>query len=55
MVDAVQRFRDGGAALGADAPRTQLRSFEGVVPKGTDWRTLGDTAPTDRLMEPDPA
>ena len=55
MVAAVQRFRDGGAPLGADVPRAQLRSFEGVVPKGTDWRTLGDTAPTQREMEHDPA
>ena len=43
MVDAVQALRGGRPALGADVPRTHLRSFEGIVPKGTDWRTLGET------------
>ena len=55
MVDAVTRFRDGGAPLGLGVPRSQLRAFEGVVAKGTDWRMLGDTAPTARMMEPDTA
>ena len=43
MVDAVQRFRDGGDALGAGRDWSHLRSFEGVVPKTTEWRTLGDS------------
>ncbi len=55
MVGAARHFAEGSVALGASVPRTALRSFEGVVPKGTDWRTLGDTAPTNRQMEPDPA
>ncbi|MEO6565658.1 MAG: MarR family transcriptional regulator, partial [Casimicrobiaceae bacterium] len=55
MVDAVTRFRDGAAPLGASVPRSHLQSFEGVVPKGTDWRTLGETAPTSREMEQDHA
>ena len=55
MVDAVTRFRDGSAPLGLGVQRSQLRAFEGVVAKGTDWRMLGDTAPTARMMEPDTA
>ena len=42
MVDAAKRFRDGAPAIGAAIPRSHLRSFEGVVPKETDWRGLGD-------------
>ncbi len=44
MVAAAQRFRDGGPALGARAARTHLRAFEGIVPKGAEWRTLGEAA-----------
>ncbi|MDO9442446.1 MAG: Rieske 2Fe-2S domain-containing protein [Beijerinckiaceae bacterium] len=43
MVEAVQRFIQGepaiGTTIGASA-RARLRSFEGVVPKTTDWRNL---------------
>jgi phthalate 4,5-dioxygenase oxygenase subunit len=42
MLDAVRRFGDGGDAIGARVPRTHLRAFEGIVPKGTDWRGLGE-------------
>lgn len=50
MVAAAERFRDGGPAIGTTEPRiahVKLASFEGVVPKTTDWRTLGvrDEAP----------
>jgi phthalate 4,5-dioxygenase oxygenase subunit len=44
MVAAGERFQDGGPAIGTTAPRVphvRLGSFEGVVPKTTDWRTLG--------------
>jgi phthalate 4,5-dioxygenase oxygenase subunit len=44
MVAAAKKFQDGGAALGTAEPRVRqatLASFEGVVPKTTDWRTLG--------------
>jgi phthalate 4,5-dioxygenase len=44
MVAAAERVRDGGAAIGTGEPRVRLldlASFEGIVPKGTDWRTLG--------------
>jgi phthalate 4,5-dioxygenase oxygenase subunit len=44
MIAAARRFRDGGPAIGTAEPRikqAQLSSFEGIVPKSTDWRTLG--------------
>jgi phthalate 4,5-dioxygenase len=44
MVDAARQFAAGKPAIGTTAPRVpkaKLRSFEGIVPKGTDWRTLG--------------
>ena len=48
MVEAARAFTaanpEGDAALRGD--RAKLRSFEGIVPKGTDWRTLG--VETDR-------
>ena len=45
MVEAAKQIRDGGPALGTTQPHiphTRIKSFEGVVPKTTDWRTLGD-------------
>ncbi len=45
MLEAVRKFGGGGDAIGARVPRTHLRAFEGIVPKGTDWRTLGERAP----------
>jgi phthalate 4,5-dioxygenase oxygenase subunit len=50
MVAAAEKVRDGGPAIGTAEPRiphVRLASFEGVVPKTTDWRTLGvqDEAP----------
>jgi phthalate 4,5-dioxygenase oxygenase subunit len=44
MVAAAKRFRDGGPAIGTTEPHiphVALASYEGVVPKTTDWRTLG--------------
>jgi phthalate 4,5-dioxygenase oxygenase subunit len=45
MVEAARKFRDGEPALGAKqlASQSGLRSFEGILPKGTEWRDL-DTA-----------
>ena len=53
MVDAARRFRDGAPAVGtrehaaslneAYIPQADLRSFEGMLRKGTEWRDL-DTA-----------
>jgi phthalate 4,5-dioxygenase len=44
MVGAAKSFHDGGPAIGTAEPRiphVKLASFEGIVPKATDWRTLG--------------
>jgi phthalate 4,5-dioxygenase oxygenase subunit len=46
MVDAARKVSDGGAAIGTSSERVRhvdLRSFEGIVPKKTDWTTLGAT------------
>jgi phthalate 4,5-dioxygenase oxygenase subunit len=48
MVEAARSFAAGGPAIGTVAPRTphaRLRSFEGVIEKGTDWRELGILPP----------
>jgi phthalate 4,5-dioxygenase oxygenase subunit len=44
MVDAALRVAEGGPAIGTTdrgIPMIKLASFEGIVPKTTDWRTLG--------------
>ncbi len=44
MVAAAKKVQEGGPAIGTIEPRIphlKLASFEGVVPKTTDWRTLG--------------
>ena len=44
MVEAARAFAAGAPAIGTIEPRVpahKLRSFEGIVPKTTDWRTLG--------------
>src|SRR5687768_627117 len=44
MVNAAKRFAEGGPAIGtteARIPHVKLASFEGIVPKTVDWRTLG--------------
>jgi phthalate 4,5-dioxygenase oxygenase subunit len=44
MVDAAKQMRDTGVALGRTEPHiahAKISSFEGIVPKTTDWRTLG--------------
>jgi phthalate 4,5-dioxygenase oxygenase subunit len=44
MVEAARGMQRGEPAIGTTEPRiahAQLRSFEGIVSKGTDWRTLG--------------
>ena len=52
MVEAARRFAAGGPAIGAagpSMPKAELRSFEGIVPKGTDWRALGAPAAKDAI------
>jgi phthalate 4,5-dioxygenase oxygenase subunit len=48
MVGAAKKFAEGGPAIGTEGwsreplvPHASLASYEGVVPKSTDWRTLG--------------
>jgi phthalate 4,5-dioxygenase oxygenase subunit len=42
MVAAAKKFRETGAVIGEKSvPHAKLASYEGVVPKTTDWRTLG--------------
>jgi len=44
MIAAAKRVAEGGPAIGTTAPRiphVSLASFEGLVPKSADWRTLG--------------
>jgi phthalate 4,5-dioxygenase oxygenase subunit len=43
MIAAAKRFREGGPAIGTTEPRVprlKLKSFEGIVPKSVDWRSL---------------
>jgi phthalate 4,5-dioxygenase oxygenase subunit len=48
LVAALKKFQQGGPALGTTEkiPHTRLASFEGVVPKTTDWRALGVASET---------
>lgn len=51
MVDAAKRMRDTGKALGAGNARpdqARIASFEGVIEKTVDWRTL---EPAPRMSE----
>jgi phthalate 4,5-dioxygenase len=50
MLEAARRFAAGGEAIGTDrrVPAAKLRSFEGIVPKSTDWRTL-NVAPEEQV------
>lgn len=44
MVEAARAMRDTGKAIGTGEPRiphASISSFEGVVPKTVNWRTLG--------------
>jgi len=44
MLAAAKKFQEGAPAIGTAEPRiahVKLASFEGIVPKSTDWRTLG--------------
>ena len=46
MIEAARALAEGAPALGRTEPHVPLQdisSFEGVVPKTTDWRTFGTT------------
>jgi phthalate 4,5-dioxygenase oxygenase subunit len=54
MVDAVRRHIQGEPALGAYGRRpayATLQSFEGIVAKGVDWKTLGSGSSAAPLTE----
>jgi phthalate 4,5-dioxygenase oxygenase subunit len=43
MVDAARQMRDSGIAIGRTTPhipQAKIRSFEGIVPKSTNWRSF---------------
>ncbi len=51
-VDAATRFRDEGVVLGRTHPhisQVDISSFEGVVPKTTNWRSLGVKEARERV------
>ncbi|MFN2644954.1 MAG: Rieske 2Fe-2S domain-containing protein [Burkholderiales bacterium] len=50
MIAAARKFKEGGPAIGTSSkvPQAKLASFEGIVPKSTDWRTLG--VPADEAV-----
>jgi phthalate 4,5-dioxygenase oxygenase subunit len=50
MIGAAKKFKEGGPAIGtmSKVPQAKLASFEGIVPKSTDWRTLG--VPADEAV-----
>ena len=44
MVEAARAMQNGGPAIGTTSPRVPhatISSYEGVVPKSVNWRTLG--------------
>jgi phthalate 4,5-dioxygenase len=48
MVEAAMQVRDGGTAIGTkerQTPFARISSYEGIVPKTTNWRTLSVTEP----------
>jgi len=51
MVEAARAMRDNGKAIGTGEPHiphATISSFEGVVPKTTNWRTLGGGSEAER-------
>ncbi|MDQ8757428.1 Rieske 2Fe-2S domain-containing protein [Sphingosinicella sp. LHD-64] len=57
MYRAAQAVAQGQPAIGATEPRiphVDLASFEGMVPKGDDWRTIG-VSEAERRIGPDNA
>jgi phthalate 4,5-dioxygenase oxygenase subunit len=54
MVEAARDFAATGRVIGRGEPQTphaRLRSFQGVVPKTQDWRTLG-ASPEELALTP---
>jgi phthalate 4,5-dioxygenase oxygenase subunit len=56
MVEAARSMQNGGAAIGTTPPHIRhatISAFEGVVPKSTNWRSLGggSEAPLERVRQ----
>lgn len=54
MLDAVDRHAATGEAVGLGEPhipQAELASWQGIVPKGTNWRTLGIAATEAATLE----
>jgi phthalate 4,5-dioxygenase oxygenase subunit len=54
MIEAARRFQATGEAIGRSGdltPPSKLRSFEGIVPKSTDWRNLSGAGPVSGALE----
>lgn len=54
MVEAAKNYQKDGTVIGRTEPRIPhyaLRSFEGVVPKETDWRTAGASETELEIMQ----
>jgi phthalate 4,5-dioxygenase oxygenase subunit len=54
MVEAARTVENGGSAIGTGephVPHASISSYEGVVPKTTNWRSLGggSEAPQERV------
>jgi phthalate 4,5-dioxygenase oxygenase subunit len=55
MVEAARAMQHGGPAIGTTEPHIRhasISSYEGVVPKATNWRSLGggSEAPLERVV-----
>ncbi|MES2977816.1 MAG: Rieske 2Fe-2S domain-containing protein [Pseudomonadota bacterium] len=57
MLDAVNRFQSGGPAIGtiqsSPIPQVAIRSYEGMMPKGADWRHLDIADAPAAKVEPE--
>ena len=54
MLDAVARFTDGADPIGLSQPRVaqaRLRSYQGLVAKTEDWRTLGASSEERAMLD----
>ena len=56
MVEAARTMQEGGPAIGTAEPHithATISSYEGVVPKTTNWRSLGggSEAPLERVAK----
>jgi phthalate 4,5-dioxygenase len=54
MIDAVRAFQAGEAPIGLGErhiPQAKLRSYQGIVAKTENWRTLGASDEEIRILE----